>query len=111
MGALDNTYAGMTGSYWLAIGAVAVVGGVSQLVSRGSRSLQQYAGQDQAFQQWLGEVDRLLLSSVGVGFLDLRDVDWYMAFEEGMEPDDAIEYLFGVGVGYPRALIESAMWG
>lgn len=44
-----------------------------------------------SFDQWLIEVDRLLISSVGLGHDDIEDWRWFDSFEDGLSPFDAFE--------------------
>ena len=53
-------------------------------------------GPDRAFADWLGDVDRILESKIGLGSEDLPDWNWREAYDEESEPEDAVEdYISG----------------
>lgn len=47
------------------------------------------------FEQWLKEVDSILVNAIGLSHRDLRDRLWRDAYEGELSPEEAIEDLVG----------------
>ena len=47
------------------------------------------------YQEWIKEVDRILVANTGFASSDLRDRCWYDSFEAGESPRDAVNELCG----------------
>ncbi len=52
-------------------------------------TLSEYSGDDVAFYQWLRKVDKLIISKVGMGLMDLSDQPYRDWFDDGVSPYEA----------------------
>lgn len=41
------------------------------------------------FETWMAKVDRILSTNLGIGYLDLPDVDYMSMYEDGAPPKEA----------------------
>lgn len=47
------------------------------------------------FDQWLRQVDSILVAGLGLGHRELRDRNWRDAFDDGYSPEEAVDELVG----------------
>lgn len=47
------------------------------------------------YDEWIGEVDRILNSKIGLSHRDLSDRLWRDSYEDGESPEDAVFELVG----------------
>lgn len=47
--------------------------------------------QSMTFEQWIAQVDKIIVNKFGVSYQDLPDWTWMDAFEDNMSPKDAAE--------------------
>jgi hypothetical protein len=47
------------------------------------------------FNQWMKEVDKILVANLGIGSSDMRDRNWRDAYDDESSPQTAIEDLVG----------------
>lgn len=51
-----------------------------------------------SYNEWIAQVDALLVKAIGVSHDDLEDYLWHDDFEDGLEPVEAVdEFLFDQG--------------
>ena len=46
-----------------------------------------------SFEDWMKRIDSILIGKIGLGVNDLVDRDWWSAWNDELEPDEAIETL------------------
>ncbi len=44
------------------------------------------------FEKWMYLVDNLLVIRIGLDSMSLYDADWYSDFEDGLTPEEAVDF-------------------